>query len=76
VYAGERCERLLARTLVNLPVEDVQADELWAYIGIKEKTKTRKGLDGSEFGDANTFLGLERESKIILAHPLRSADLE
>ena len=70
VYAGERCEKFLTRTLVNLPVEDVQADELWAYIGMKEKTKTRKGLDGSDYGDAYTFLGLERESKLILAHHL------
>jgi hypothetical protein len=52
------------------PVEDVQVDELRAFIGMKERTKTRKGLDSSEFGDAYTYRGLERGSKLILAHHL------
>jgi hypothetical protein len=29
VLAGERCEKLMARLVVNVPVKDVQADEIW-----------------------------------------------
>ena len=45
----------------------VQADELWCFVGMKEKTKTRKGIEDSEIGDAYTVLAVERDSKLLLA---------
>ena len=38
----------------NLPAMDVEADEIWGFIGCKEKTKLRKHK-GEEFGDCYTF---------------------
>lgn len=67
VLAGERCERLMEKKLRNVTVSDVQADEIWAYVGMKEKTKKRKGKDETTLGDAYTFVAFERESKLILA---------
>lgn len=49
---------------------DVEADEIWAYVGMKQKTKNRKGLDAPELGDAWTFIGLESNSKLVLAWEL------
>src|SRR5580704_10667092 len=37
VLASEKCERLLGQTIRNVPVKDVQADEIWSFIGKKEK---------------------------------------
>ena len=42
VEAGENCQRFLDRALVGVPVDDVQADEVWAYVGCKEKTRERQ----------------------------------
>ena len=67
VLAGERCERLMEKKLRNVKVNDLQADEIWAYVGMKEKTKKRKGKDTDTLGDAYTFVAFERESKLILA---------
>jgi lambda repressor-like predicted transcriptional regulator len=39
VRAGERCEKLLADTIQNLQVRDVEADEIWGFVGMKEKAK-------------------------------------
>ena len=36
---GERCERLLAGRIKNVPVVDVQADEIWGFVKMKEKTR-------------------------------------
>ncbi|MFP3941476.1 MAG: IS1 family transposase, partial [Thermoanaerobaculia bacterium] len=55
-------------TVRGVQVEDVEADELWSYIGMKEKTKARKGRDNAELGDCYTFIGQERTSKLILTH--------
>src|SRR4051794_15610966 len=60
--AGAKCETILSRLVRNVPVKDVQADELWCYVAMKEKTKVRKQITDSEIGDAYTFLAIERDS--------------
>src|ERR1022692_3470628 len=39
VIAGEKCEKVMGRLIVNVPVKDVQADEIWGYVGKKEAHK-------------------------------------
>jgi hypothetical protein len=41
VKAGERCEKLLADPIIGLRVRDVQADEMWGFVAMKEKAKGR-----------------------------------
>jgi IS1 family transposase len=65
--AGERCERLMAERVQGVSVKDVQLDEIWAFIGMKEKTKTKKGKgDDPQLGDAYTFVAFERHMKLVL----------
>jgi IS1 family transposase/transposase-like protein len=66
--AGEKCDNLLSGLVRNVPVQDVQADELWCYVGMKQKTKERLGKANPELGDAYTFVGIERTSKLALAY--------
>jgi IS1 family transposase/transposase-like protein len=65
--AGEKCEALLNRVVAQVPVQDVQADEIWCYNRMKEKTKVRKGITDPEVGDCYTFVSAERHSKLVLA---------
>jgi len=51
----------------ELKVSDVECDEVWSYVGMKNKTKIRKGKDADDIGDAWTFTALESNSKLILA---------
>src|SRR5436305_3008862 len=44
VQVGEGCERMLAETVKAVPVQDVQADELWTYIRAKAGTVSRKKI--------------------------------
>src|ERR1700683_1197971 len=37
VKAGEKCDVLLGRLIVKVPVKDVQIDEIWSFIQKKEK---------------------------------------
>jgi transposase-like protein len=66
---GAGCERMLAERIKGLAVRDVQGDEIWTYIGMKEGKKTRRGIADPEVGDAYCFTALERHSKLILAWP-------
>jgi IS1 family transposase len=65
--AGEKCEQLMNEHIHGLRVKDVQCDELWGYVGMKEKTKAKKGRDETTVGDAYTFVAFERSSKLVLA---------
>jgi transposase-like protein/IS1 family transposase len=76
VLMGERCEKLLAGRMNKLPVVDVQVDEVWGFVHCKEKTRKRIHPEQNGIGDAYCFIGVERESKLILAWHLgrRSAE--
>lgn len=65
VLAGERCESLMAEKVKGLSVSDVQADEIWGFVG-KKQAKTTPD-DSSQVGDAWCFIGIERKTKIILS---------
>ena len=67
VLAGERCERLLADTITNLQVRDVECDEMWGFVGMKEKAKGNLYKNVDALGDAYTYVAIERNSKLILA---------
>src|SRR5215468_4848468 len=44
VLAGEKAEALLTALVAGVEAKDVQADEIWAFVKMKEKKKTRKGI--------------------------------
>lgn len=64
VLVGEKCDRIMAEKVRNVEVRDVEMDEVWSYIGKKEK-RVRAG-DDPNFGDAYTFVAIERHSKLVL----------
>jgi hypothetical protein len=39
VRAGEKCEKVMEKLIVNIPVKDVQYDEIWALVSKKEAHK-------------------------------------
>jgi transposase-like protein/IS1 family transposase len=68
VKAGDRCQTLMVSKIHNLKVQDVEADEIWGYVGKKEGHKSDD--DGAEVGDAYCFVGMERHTKLVLAYHL------
>lgn len=64
VVAGERCERLLEEKIRAVPVKDVQCDEIWGFVGCKEK---RNVSGDPRRGDAYCFVGMERNTKLIIS---------
>jgi transposase-like protein/IS1 family transposase len=64
VVAGEKCEKLMARYIRNVPVQDVEVDEVWDFIGKKEKRVRPE--DDQNLGDCYTFVAIERNTKLVL----------
>jgi IS1 family transposase len=67
VEAGQRCEALMATYIRNVPVQDVQCDEVWSFVGKKESRRVYGDKDYHQIGDAWTFIAIERSTKLVLA---------
>jgi IS1 family transposase len=66
VLVGEKCEKLMGRLIVNVPVKDVQCDEIWGYVQKKESHKYPWESDDESIGEAYCFVAIERHSKLVL----------
>jgi hypothetical protein len=61
------CEKLLADAIQNLQVRDVEADEIWGFVGMKENAKANVHDAPDTLGEAYTYVAMERNSKLILS---------
>jgi len=72
VLAGEKCERIMAAKIRNVKVQDVECDELWSFVGKKQKRVRPQEDPGA--GDAYTFVAIERNTKLVLNIALGKRD--
>ncbi len=60
---GESCNDYQAQHMVNLPCKVLQMDEIWSFVGCKEKAKAK--AKGEHPGDVWTWSALCAETKLI-----------
>jgi IS1 family transposase len=63
--AGEACEAYQSEHFRNLPCKVIQLDEIWSFVGCREKNK--EGAIGPHPGDVWTWTSLCAETKLIPA---------
>lgn len=68
VTLGERCESLMATIIRNVKVSDVQADEIWSFVGKKETHKGPEEAHEDTIGDCYVWVAMEARSKLVLAY--------
>jgi transposase-like protein/IS1 family transposase len=66
VKAGDKCEKLMGRLIVNVPVKDVECDEIWGFVQKKEGHKRPEEANNEGLGDAYCFVAIERNTKLVL----------
>ncbi|HEY1017747.1 MAG TPA: DDE-type integrase/transposase/recombinase [Sediminibacterium sp.] len=64
IDTGKACQQFHNDTVFRLQSERVQCDEIWSFVGCKEKAK-EKGADGE--GDVWTWTALDADSKLIIS---------
>jgi IS1 family transposase len=74
VEAGEGCNALLDAEMRNLTCRRIQMDEIWAFVGKKQK-QVVQGDDRSQVGDQWTFVAIDPESKLVPVHRVGKRDL-
>jgi IS1 family transposase len=75
VLAGDKCRKLMRERIKGVAVKDVEADEIWGFCKMKKMTKLYKEVADPKVGDAYTFVGIERNTKLILAWHLGERDV-
>src|SRR5262249_43393919 len=63
---GRGCAELHYRMVVGIRTGRLELDELWSYVGKKQRQVTRK--DGAVFGDQYTFIALASSARAIVAY--------
>jgi len=69
---GRGCAELHDRVMVGLRVGRLECDELWSFVGKKQK-HLRRG-DGPEKGDQWVFVGLASTSRAIVSYRIGKRD--
>ena len=73
---GERCEKVMEEQIKDIPLQYVQADEIWGFVGKKEGHKRKEEKNNPQLGDAYTFVGIEAKTKLVLCYELGRRDIK
>ncbi len=65
--AGKKAMEIHDSNVVNIKSNLIQCDEIWAYVGKKQKqlTADERYYENSEFGDQYTFVAIDAETKLV-----------
>lgn len=64
VRVGAACSQILDAKMRNLNCKEIQVDEIWGFIGKKQKLATEQDQALGR-GDVWTYISLDRESKLV-----------
>ncbi len=70
VRVGANCERLMAEHMRKVECRYLEADEIWTFVGKKERRLKGEEKLNFELGDQYVFFAIDRETKLIPAWAL------
>jgi IS1 family transposase len=63
VRVGQACEKLMDETMRELPCSKVEVDEIWGFVGKKQRQVTAE--DSPAMGDIWTYVAIDPETKAV-----------
>ncbi len=73
---GKKCIWIQESLVKDVKVGFVEADEIWSFVAMKDRTKAAKEIESEQIGTAYTFTAIDADTKLIVAWHLgtRSED--
>ena len=62
---GSACAAYQDRAMNNLSCKLVQVDEIWSFVGVKQRNVNPKKKAHADFGDCYTFTAIDSETKLM-----------
>jgi IS1 family transposase len=75
VDLGRACESYQRDVLVNLPCKRIQCDEIWSFVGCKQKNVPEEKRQRAGLGDIWTWTALDADTKLIVSWFVGGRDL-
>jgi IS1 family transposase len=75
ISAGERAESVLDSEIKSVPCQRVQLDEIWTYVGAKQK-HIPEPERGGERGDQYVFVAIDADTKLVPLFMVGKRDAE
>ena len=72
VRVGNACQKLMDEKMRQLPCQKIEVDEIWGYIGKKQRIVTPQ--DSPDLGDVWTFVAIDPETKAVPAYLVGKRD--
>lgn len=67
VSVGAACADYQNRVIRNVAAKRVQVDEIWSFVGCKEKNVTAAKMESGHCGDVWTFTAIEAQTKLVIS---------
>lgn len=74
VELGTACAAYQDEHLRNLKTENVQCDEIWSFVGMKEKNIPKDKIGEFGYGDVWTWTAMDADSKLMICWHLGMRD--
>ncbi len=62
---GDGCDRLMNQMMHGLSCHRLELDEIWAYVGMKQKRAGQYPERREQIGDFYTFVAIDAETKLV-----------
>lgn len=63
---GKKCLWIQENLVKGVKVKFIQADEIWSFVAMKDKTKHEQNITSDKVGTAYTFTCIDSETKLIV----------
>lgn len=73
LVVGDNCDRFLGNAVKGVETKAVELDEIWDFVGCKDKTKKLRNRT-DECGDSWTWFAINADNKMILSHAVGLRD--
>ncbi len=76
VSAGAACAEYQDKALRNLPCQRVQVDEIWSFVGAKDKNLPPEKMGKFGFGSVWTWTAMDADTKLMVSWMVGPRDAE
>jgi len=64
---GRACAAYQYATIRNIAAKRIQIDEIWSFVGCKQKNVTAETEAAGKIGDGGTFVAIDAQTKLVLS---------
>lgn len=74
VNVGKACQMFHDSTVTGINAQKIECDEIWSFVGAKEKNVPEESKGDGQRGDTWTWVGIDADTKLIVSWYVGSRD--